>query len=52
MNREIKFISNRIKVLDLIVEDLEIDQFELSEVMNDALCEIKHCLKRIERREK
>ena len=49
MNREIKFIRHRLKKLDRLAIKLRKKDFELSEVFEDIVLEIKISIKKIER---
>jgi hypothetical protein len=49
MNREIKFIRHRLKKLDRLAIKLRKKDFELSEVFEDIVLEIKVSIKKIEK---
>jgi|TARA_Y100000034_G_C6843137_1_gene381654 hypothetical protein len=50
MNREIKFIRHRLKQLDTFPKDFEkLKRFDLAEVLEDIILEIRGSLKQIEK---
>ena len=51
MNREIKYIQKRIKILKTFIKDFrKLKKFDLAEVLDDVITEIEESLKILEGR--